>query len=248
VGYERDEPDDNIMGRPKLERLTRIARQADAKVAVDSAYTARGISAQAVAGGAQVGILIELVMGNRAGVATPQDAVELAKIVNGLPGLTLRGLMGYPTGPKPELATLDGGSKIFTNDGFRPGASEVNHIIEYPAARTIGQNEEHGIVDVSACEKKPELGERVTVIPNHACNTTNMHDEIAGVRRGKVETIWPILARASELAFTRLSPSLVRMGGAGGVRSGLWSFGSRARRKGRGRMPRLLMAFLAPSP
>ena len=268
----------NIMGQPKLERLTRLALQADIKVAVDSAYTARGISAQAVADGVTVGILIELLMGNRSGVASPQDAVELGMLVNGLPGLRLRGLMGYPTGPKPEcldwfaatikafrsaglsleivsgggttsawdaaaekavgftehrpgtyiyhdwgqvlhnphvtlddcaqrvictvvsrpkpgFATIDGGSKTFTNDGFRAGASDANHIVEYPEARTVGQNEEHGIVDVSACPRPPELGERVTVIPHHACNTTNLHDEIAAVRGGKVVAIWPIAAR-----------------------------------------------------
>ena len=39
------------------------------------------------------------------------------------------------------------------------------------------------------------IGERVTVIPNHACTTTNMHDEVYGVRQGKVEVVWPVLAR-----------------------------------------------------
>ena len=268
----------NIMGNPKLERLSRIARQADVKVAIDSGYTARGISAQAMEDDTEVGILIELLMGNRSGVSSPQEAVNLAEIVNGLPGLRLRGLMGYPTGlnptclsffeaaikafnreglcmdivsgggtssawhteaekaigftehrpgtyiyhdwghalhnenvtlddcamrvvctvvsrPKPDIATIDGGSKTFTNDGFRGGQGEVNHLVEYPDARTIGQNEEHGIIDVSACERKPELGERVTVIPHHACNTTNLHDEIVGVRQGKVEAVWPIAAR-----------------------------------------------------
>jgi D-serine deaminase-like pyridoxal phosphate-dependent protein len=268
----------NVMGRRKLERLTRIARRADLKAAIDSAYTARGMSAQAVEDGAEIGILVELLMGRRSGVPTHQDAVELAKLVEELPGLRLRGLMGYPTGPWPECldlfratikafnyenlpleivsgggtgsawhaeaekavgftehrpgtyiyhdwgtashlegitiddcamrmictvvsratpdtATIDGGSKTFTNDGFRRGREEANHIVEYPAARTIGQNEEHGIVDVSNCERKPQLGERVTVIPHHACNTTNLHDEIAGVRDGRVEVIWAIPAR-----------------------------------------------------
>lgn len=267
----------NLMGKPKLERLTRIARRADVKVAIDSAYTARGISAQAAEDGVEVGILIELRMGNRSGVATPRDAVELGRLVTELPGLRLRGLMGYPTGPNPDclalfdatakayrqeglcldivsgggtssswqaapekpvgftehrpgtyiyhdwsqvqrnphvtvedcamrvictvvsrptpdIATIDGGSKTFTNEGLG-GDGKAHYILEYPEARTIGQNEEHGIIDVSACPRKPEIGERVSVIPYHACVVTNLHDEIAGVRGGMVEAIWPILAR-----------------------------------------------------
>jgi D-serine deaminase-like pyridoxal phosphate-dependent protein len=38
-------------------------------------------------------------------------------------------------------------------------------------------------------------GERIRVIPCYACNAANLHDEIVALRRGKVEAIWPILAR-----------------------------------------------------
>jgi D-serine deaminase-like pyridoxal phosphate-dependent protein len=69
--------------------------------------------------------------------------------------------------------------------------------VEYPEAVIAGQSEEHGHVDLSGCPegKRPEIGERVSVIANHACTTTNMHDEVVGVRKGKVEVVWPVLAR-----------------------------------------------------
>ena len=35
----------------------------------------------------------------------------------------------------------------------------------------------------------------MTVIPNHCCVTTNLHDEVVGVRGGEVEIVWPVLAR-----------------------------------------------------
>jgi D-serine deaminase-like pyridoxal phosphate-dependent protein len=35
----------------------------------------------------------------------------------------------------------------------------------------------------------------VTVVPNHACGTTNMHDEVAAHRDGTVVAVWPIEAR-----------------------------------------------------
>jgi D-serine deaminase-like pyridoxal phosphate-dependent protein len=35
----------------------------------------------------------------------------------------------------------------------------------------------------------------VTVIPNHACGTTNLHDVVYGVREGTVEMVWPVAGR-----------------------------------------------------
>lgn len=71
----------------------------------------------------------------------------------------------------------------------------MGHIIEYPEAAIYRMNEEHGYVDISRCARKPEVGERVTVIPNHACAVSNLHDVIYGLRGDRVEVIWPILAR-----------------------------------------------------
>jgi D-serine deaminase-like pyridoxal phosphate-dependent protein len=50
-------------------------------------------------------------------------------------------------------------------------------------------------VDVSACARKPEIGERVQVIPVHPCPCVNEHDELVAVRKARVEAVWPIYAR-----------------------------------------------------
>ncbi len=96
--------------------------------------------------------------------------------------------------PTPSRAIVDGGSKTFTNDHPIPDHG-FHYVKEYPEARIYGQSEEHGHMDVSLCPRKPAVGERLTVIPNHACGTVNLHDELIGVRNGKVEAVWPILAR-----------------------------------------------------
>jgi D-serine deaminase-like pyridoxal phosphate-dependent protein len=67
--------------------------------------------------------------------------------------------------------------------------------VEYPGAVIERLNEEHGIVDLSACPSKPEIGEIVSVIPNHTCVVTNLHDSLIGVRKGQVEVVWPVAAR-----------------------------------------------------
>ncbi len=39
------------------------------------------------------------------------------------------------------------------------------------------------------------IGEKLEIIPNHACPTCNLYDVIYGVRRGVVEDCRPVLAR-----------------------------------------------------
>lgn len=95
--------------------------------------------------------------------------------------------------PTADRAIIDGGSKTFAMDLM--GQDGHGCILEYPDAKIYNLNEEHGFVDVSACAKKPEIGERLTVIPNHCCVVTNLFNEVVGVRGGKVEVTWPVAAR-----------------------------------------------------
>jgi D-serine deaminase-like pyridoxal phosphate-dependent protein len=72
---------------------------------------------------------------------------------------------------------LDGGSKTFASDLCLPAPrSGHGHIVEYPQATITVLSEEHGQVDVSLCEKRPAVGERVSVIPNHICPCVNLQD------------------------------------------------------------------------
>ena len=43
--------------------------------------------------------------------------------------------------------------------------------------------------------ERPEVGEVGTVIPNHACGCTNMHDEVVVHRQGRIVGSWPVAAR-----------------------------------------------------
>jgi len=95
--------------------------------------------------------------------------------------------------PTPDRAILDAGSKTLTNDPTPEGG--YGYFPDYPEAVTVGQSEEHGHLDLSRCSRKPEIGERVQVVPNHACGTTNLHNEVVAHRRGRVDAIWPVAAR-----------------------------------------------------
>jgi len=87
--------------------------------------------------------------------------------------------------PTRERAIIDAGSKTLTSDPAA-GATGFGLIVEHPEAEVYNLNEEHGYVDVSACERPPEIGEHVTIVPNHACVTANMHDDVRMHRGGEI--------------------------------------------------------------
>jgi D-serine deaminase-like pyridoxal phosphate-dependent protein len=85
-----------IAGREKLAALAELAREADVMVAVDDANNAADIAAAARAAKSTVGVLIEVDTGmDRAGVDSPEQAVQLARQVAALDGVRLLGLTGY---------------------------------------------------------------------------------------------------------------------------------------------------------
>jgi D-serine deaminase-like pyridoxal phosphate-dependent protein len=97
--------------------------------------------------------------------------------------------------PTPDRGILDGGSKTFSSD--LSGLEGHGYILEYPDATIYAQSEEHGHVDFSQCRNKPQIGERVTVIPNHTCVVSNLFNQVVGVRGNTVELIWPVSARGA---------------------------------------------------
>ncbi|HSL44212.1 MAG TPA: D-TA family PLP-dependent enzyme [Anaerolineales bacterium] len=97
--------------------------------------------------------------------------------------------------PTAERGILDAGSKTLSSDLH--GLDGYGYICEYPEAKINALSEEHGHVDFSACAKKPEIGERVTVIPNHCCMVTSLFDEFIGARGDQVEVTWRVAARST---------------------------------------------------
>ncbi len=93
----------NIVGKPKLERLTRLIRgsQTTLTVAADSPTTVEGLSQQAVQDGCRIRAIVEMdTGGRRCGVQSPRETVELAQHIDHLPGLDFMGVMTYAGGEK----------------------------------------------------------------------------------------------------------------------------------------------------
>lgn len=278
----------NLVGAPKMERLTRLARRVKMTVAVDGAVAARAIAEACDAAGVEVTLLIEVDTGmHRAGVQSPEDAQTLARSIADSPGVRFGGLMCYPTKPAmvafhaevrdrltrdgipleqfsgggtgaqqvskdagctehrsgtysyndlsvwragnceldqcamsvlvtvistscPGFSTIDGGSKTFTNDALQ--TTGVNgYVREFPEIYLEKMSEEHGVLNLSRltdASARPRVGDKIHVIPNHACGTTNLHDVVYGYRaHGSrpangtlsgdelIEVEWPVPAR-----------------------------------------------------
>ena len=108
----------NIVGRPKLKRLTALVKRAKIIVALDSEETAKGIFEQADADGCTVPIVVELDTGSgRCGVQSPQEAQSLARQIVKMSGIDFQGVMTYPSNirAKPFIEeTLD----LLSRDGI----------------------------------------------------------------------------------------------------------------------------------
>ena len=98
--------------------------------------------------------------------------------------------------PTEDRAVIDAGTKSLTSDlvasSVGPG---YGLILGYPDAVIERLNEEHGVVDLSRCDGKPALGERVRIVPNHVCVVSNLHDEVVMSRDGRVVDTWRVAAR-----------------------------------------------------
>lgn len=97
--------------------------------------------------------------------------------------------------PTPDRGIVDAGSKTLSSDLM--GLDGYGYIVEYPEAKLASLSEEHGNVDLSQCARQPEIGERVTIIPNHCCVVSNLFNEVIGVRGGQVEARWQVACRGA---------------------------------------------------
>lgn len=93
----------------------------------------------------------------------------------------------------PERGILDAGSKTLTSD--TGGLDGFGHLLEHPQARIAGFAEEHGFLDLAACNERPDVGEIVRVIPNHVCVVVNMFERLVAVRGGEIVEVLPVAAR-----------------------------------------------------
>ncbi len=95
--------------------------------------------------------------------------------------------------PDSARAVVDAGSKTLSTDTLRP-KSGGHGLLLGRASRLARLSEEHGVIETAPGERFA-VGQRVTIVPNHACVVSNLHDRVYAVRNGAVEEVWRIAAR-----------------------------------------------------
>ncbi len=99
--------------------------------------------------------------------------------------------------PSKHRAVIDAGKKAFTSDPRGRSGKEGGYgwVVEKEVAITR-LSEEHGVIESDA---RFEIGEKVRILPNHACVVVNQFDEMYGVRTGRVEQVFKIAGRGKML-------------------------------------------------
>ncbi|MBA3657088.1 MAG: alanine racemase [Gemmatimonadaceae bacterium] len=93
-------------------------------------------------------------------------------------------------------AVIDAGTKSLGREPIRGTPGEgFGSLLEHPEVTVRGMSEEHGILELKDSDWKPEVGERVRVIPNHVCIVVHLFDELVGMRGTTIEKRWPVAAR-----------------------------------------------------
>jgi D-serine deaminase-like pyridoxal phosphate-dependent protein len=95
--------------------------------------------------------------------------------------------------PAPDRAVVDAGSKTLSSDPLRPVAGGYGQVLGR-RSRIDKLSEEHGAIAVAEGESF-RVGERVRILPNHACVVANLHDRLVGVSNGRVEALLRVSAR-----------------------------------------------------
>jgi D-serine deaminase-like pyridoxal phosphate-dependent protein len=130
---------------------------------------------------------------HRPGTYIYSDRYMVAHGVGTLDDCAIRIVTTVVSRPTAGRAILDAGSKTLSSDPM--GLEGHGQVLEYPKATLPAMSEEHGHLDVAACNARPAIGERVTIIPNHACAVSNLHDVVYGVRGNRVERAFAVAAR-----------------------------------------------------
>jgi len=269
----------NILGPTKLSRLVELSKRCRLTVVADNIETVKQLSDTFELAGLSVRVLVECdTGGNRCGVQTPRDALDLALQINDSPGVEFSGLLTYPAPTKTqeanrwllqakELCTsvglsvetissggspnmynaneftvateyragtyiyndrslvsqgsckysdcaltvvatvvshptndrivIDAGSKSLSSDLL--GMEGYGYVVEYPEAKVYSLSEEHGCIDFSGCKLRPKIGDKLNIIPNHACVVSNLFDFVYLKLDGQVQKSLKVAARGKVL-------------------------------------------------
>ena len=88
-------------------------------------------------------------------------------------------------------------TRIICDAGFKTMGSSHGEpeLVGFSELAAFKLSAEHGSITLKAPSATPRLGDRIEIIPGYSDSTVFLHDVLYGIRKGHIETVWPLLAR-----------------------------------------------------
>jgi D-serine deaminase-like pyridoxal phosphate-dependent protein len=122
------------------------------------------------------------------------DATQVALGIVGLERCALSVLATVTSRPAPDRLILDSGSKALAAERLTTLTPGFGAIEGHPGLRVDRLYEEQAIVR-SDEPSQIRVGERLRVVPNHACAAVNLHSQMLVVENGTVVDVWSVATR-----------------------------------------------------
>ena len=91
--------------------------------------------------------------------------------------------------PNPYRIICDAGKKAMSSDAATPAPMGLHGV------KSVSLSAEHGRVDLAEPNDTLRVGDRLEFVVGYSDTTVHLYDEMYGIRKGKVEIVWPILGR-----------------------------------------------------
>jgi D-serine deaminase-like pyridoxal phosphate-dependent protein len=185
-------------GAPNVDGVAAVGRhEGTTLAAVADALRGAGLPVEEVSVGstptARHAMTVPGVTECRPGNYVYHDGSQVALGTCGLEDCAMTVLATVTSAPARDRAVLDAGSKTLSSDPLRPRENGFGMVLGR-RARVARLSEEHGVLAVEEGEAF-RIGERVRVLPNHACVVSNLHGRVLAVRGETVEAEWRVAAR-----------------------------------------------------
>ncbi len=99
--------------------------------------------------------------------------------------------------PTPERAIVDAGAKSVAQQASPPLSPGCGWVLGRPEGMLYRLNDEHGFLDTREMSPRPQIGEKLRIIPPRAPTCVNLWEEMYVVEGEEVVDVWEIAARGT---------------------------------------------------
>jgi D-serine deaminase-like pyridoxal phosphate-dependent protein len=128
----------------------------------------------------------------RPGTYIYYDRFQVQEKVASLDDCALTVLATVVSRPTATRVVIDTGSKSLTSDLL---GMQGYGLVMGTELTVKGLSEEHGVIELPVASDWPRIGERLRIIPNHACVISNLFDTVTFISGDEVKEVVPVAAR-----------------------------------------------------